>query len=144
VGCLPRRGWQDSDVTVVELGSEPILTLTAEPPFGTPECVFAELRAASLVASSRIMANYGSGFGDLADFFAGLADAWRGWAGVRVWKSVDSTLHITAKHDGHVQLVIELRGDPYATWIASTSITIEPGEELSRAAAGLRQLADGS
>jgi Family of unknown function (DUF6228) len=131
-------------VTVVELGSEPVLTLTAEPPFGTPEYVFAELRAGSLVASSRIMPNYASGFGDLADFIAGLADSWRGWDGVRVWRSVESSLHIAATHDGHVQLVIELRDDPNSTWSASASITIEPGEELSRAAAGLRHLADGS
>jgi Family of unknown function (DUF6228) len=131
-------------VTVVQLGSGPILTLTAEPPFGLPEYVFAELRADSLIASSRIVPNYASGFGDLADFFAGLADAWRGWNGVRAWNSIESTLQIAARHDGHVHLAIELRDDPNSTWIASTSIRIEPGEELSTAAASLRHLADGS
>ena len=44
----------------------------------------------------------------LADYFAALESDWRGWKGQRVYESTEDDLRLTATHDGHVWLHIEL------------------------------------
>jgi Family of unknown function (DUF6228) len=54
-------------------------------------------------------------------------------------------LEITANHHRHVILRIALRGDPYRSdWRVLATIDLDPGEELSTAAADVRALVDGT
>jgi hypothetical protein len=103
----------------------------------------ADLVDDGLLANKRVYAHYASGWRDLAAFFAGLAADWRGWLGMREWTSLESDLKIEARHGGHVRLHVTLYGAsaPWA-WKASTYLTLEPGEQLSRAADELTALAN--
>jgi len=45
---------------------------------------------------------------------------------------------MVAVHDGHVFIVVTLKhGDG---WRVTSTVTVEPGEQMSRAAAGMREL----
>jgi hypothetical protein len=46
---------------------------------------------------------------------------------------VDYDLRLTATHDGHVRLMKQLSNDP-DDWSAATVITLDPSEEMTRAA----------
>jgi hypothetical protein len=138
-------------VGAVQLGSRgEWLRLTPDgPSHRPPQYVTAELRCDGIAASQRIVHNYASGFEDLADFFGQLADDWRGWGGERVWESVEGDLRIEARHEyQHVQLRIVLRsqgpGWGNEGWMVAADLTIDPGEELTRAASDLRVLALGT
>lgn len=121
-------------------GSE-ALTLTAEDGPLRPKELLTELRAETLSASARV---YALEFTDLAEFFEGMAREWRGWSGSRSWRSLEGDLEITAEHHRHVRLRVALRGDPYRSdWRVSATIELEPGEELSAAAAEVRALVSG-
>ncbi|MFC4018908.1 DUF6228 family protein [Micromonospora sp. GCM10011542] len=114
-----------------------------------PQYVTAELRCDGLAASRQVVHNYASGFEDLADFFGQLADDWRGWSGERVWESVEGDLRIEARHEyRHIQLRIVIRspgpGWGNEGWKAAADLTIDPGEELTRAVSDLRVLALGT
>ncbi|MEV0696944.1 DUF6228 family protein [Saccharopolyspora sp. NPDC050389] len=82
------------------------------------------------------------GFGDLADYFTALEQAWRGWDGPRSWRSLEGELSLTASHTGsHVLLRVELENGPFngtAEWTARLDLIIDAGEELSHAADGVR------
>jgi hypothetical protein len=115
----------------------------------SPQHVTAELRCDGLAAKRRVVHNYASGFEDLADFFGQLADDWRGWSGEQVWESVEGDLRIEARHEyRHVQLRIVLRsqgpGWGNEGWKVTADLTIDPSEELTRAASDLRVLALGT
>jgi len=64
-----------------------------------------------------------------------MADAWRGWEGEQSWSSLEGDLAVTAKHDGHVMLQIQIRDS--LDWAANAELAIDPGEELSAAVATL-------
>jgi len=51
----------------------------------------------------------------LSNFFADIADNWRGWLGVKEYCSLESDLEINATSDstGHVRLEITLRSNTY-------------------------------
>lgn len=83
------------------------------------------------------MRNYATGFADLAAYFDGLKRDWRGWPGARRWQSLEQELAFTARHDGRIQIAVEMAQS--MGWAASGELTLEPGEELSRVAAGLRR-----
>jgi hypothetical protein len=134
----------------VLVGSDPnYLLLTAEDSAGrAPQFLVAELHLDGLSASGRIVHNYATGFEDLADFFQQQADDWRGWAGTRRWQSIEGDLEIEARHQyGHVQLRITMRRFVYDWgnhgWTATGDLTIEPGEQLTQIANGVRSLAAG-
>lgn len=93
-------------------------------------------------------AHYPTGFQDLADFFQGQADDWRGWTGVRLWESLEGDLAIESRHEyGHVHLRITLR--KFRTdwgndgWRVEGDLTIEPGEELTQVATDMQSLTQG-
>ncbi|KQZ70883.1 DUF6228 family protein [Nocardioides sp. Root151] len=124
------------------------LTLVPEPSVGAPDSLVATLDLEGLSASRSVVHNYASGFDDLANFFADLADAWRGWLGTRTWESLEGDLKIEARHDyGHVGLTITVRRDQAEWgnhgWRVTGDLTIEPGEQLSQIAGDLVALARG-
>jgi hypothetical protein len=72
---------------------------------------------------------------DLALFFAGLADDWRGWEGRRTWRSVEGDLTLNATHQGRVLFEIGL-SQPYTPvgWTVAVAVEVNAGEELARLA----------
>jgi hypothetical protein len=74
-----------------------------------------------------------------------LADAYRGWDGVRTWESLEHDLRMEATHDGrgHVSLRFVIRGpqayEPDA-WEASVVVTLDAGEDMRRLTAELKYL----
>ncbi|MBE1579413.1 DUF6228 family protein [Amycolatopsis roodepoortensis] len=122
------------------------LRLTAEAADGgPPQSLLAELRLRDLSASVEVSHHYATGFADLAEFFRRHADDWRGWDGVRTWESLEGELKIDASHRyGHVRLRVTLQSFRHDWgndgWTATGDLTIEPGEELSRAAEEIKTL----
>jgi hypothetical protein len=117
------------------------LLLTRLDPRDAPlASIAAELRLEGLAASVIVVHHYASGFQDLADFFQRHAQDWRGWEGTRDWSSLEGDLRIEARHEyGHVQLRVVLRRARADRgnhgWVATGDLTIDPGEQLTRAAA---------
>jgi hypothetical protein len=136
-------------MSAVQIGTEDQrLRLVPDDPGRNLENVIAELRSDGLIATRRVYHGYTQGFADLADFFAGFAADWRGWDGARTWESVEGDLRIEAQHKfGHVQLRVTVRahGSGWGNegWSATADLTIDPGEQLSQAAAGLADLPRG-
>lgn len=83
----------------------------------------------------------------LRDFFAALAEAWRGWDTEQRWGSLEGELNLRATHDqlGTVTLVSELRSGVYmdagATWTASAVLYLDAGhlDQHARSAARLAE-----
>lgn len=96
------------------------------------------LEARSVVVLSP---EYGPTIGDLGDFFASMARDWRGWKGERRFESVDHDLNITATHDGHVRLDVEITDGRVRGWSVTSSLVIDPGESLAAAALAVARLA---
>lgn len=94
-----------------------------------------------LTAETWVYAHEGNGFDGLVGFFRSMADAWRGWKGERTWSSLEGDLALTAKHDGHVQLQIQIRDS--IEWAADAELAVDAGEELSAAVATLSDLFSG-
>jgi Family of unknown function (DUF6228) len=103
--------------------------------------VWARLRVTGMDASLRVSADYAVGFDDLVSFFRGMADSWRGWQGARQYVSLERDLVLTATHDGHVRLAVQLRLEATLSdgWSAAAVIRLDPGEEMTVVA---EQLAD--
>jgi Family of unknown function (DUF6228) len=101
--------------------------------------VVVRLRSGGLDASLRVWAP--GGFGDLVAFFNGLAAGWRGWQGTRTYESLEHDLRLTATHDGHVQLVVQLRETMVPDgWSATAVVQLDRGEEMIRAAGDVAAL----
>jgi Family of unknown function (DUF6228) len=98
------------------------------------------LRVPGLEASLRVSAHYASGFGDLVMFFRDLASGWRGWPGQKVYESLEHDLRLTAVHDGHVRLTVQLEQTWPDGWSASAVLRLDPGEEMTAAAEGVAAL----
>jgi Family of unknown function (DUF6228) len=97
--------------------------------------VVVRLRVPGLDASRRVWAHYATGFDELAAFFNGLAADWRGWQGERTYESLEHDLRLTATHDGHVHLVVQLRDTlGQDGWSATGVVQLDPGEEMTGAA----------
>lgn len=78
---------------------------------------------------------------ELVSFFQDLAESWRGWEGTRTWESFGSVLRIDATHDGFARVTISAMLTPlYEDWSARVAVQAEPGEQLSRIAADVREL----
>jgi hypothetical protein len=90
----------------------------------------------------RISAHYATGFDELAGFFRGLAASWRGWQGERVYEPLERDLRLTATHDGHVRLALQLRQSTVPDgWSVAAVMRLDPGEEMTGIARGSGGLA---
>jgi hypothetical protein len=97
--------------------------------------VVVRLRVPGLDASRQIWAHYATGFDELVAFFNGLAADWRGWQGERTYESLEHDLRLTAAHDGHVHLLVQLPQTALLDeWSATGVVQLDPGEEMTRAA----------
>ena len=97
--------------------------------------VVVRLRVPGLDASLRVPAHYATGFDELAAFVSGLASDWRGWQGERTYESLEHDLRLTATHDGHIRLLVQLRETSVPDgWSATGVVQLDPGEEMTRAA----------
>ncbi len=97
--------------------------------------VVVRLRVPGLDASRRVWAHYATGFDELVAFFNGLAADWRGWQGERTYESLEHDLRLTAIHDGHVRLLVQLQETAgLDEWSATGIVQLDPGEEMTRAA----------
>jgi hypothetical protein len=72
----------------------------------------------------------------LSEYFTELAQAWRGWAGMRSWEAMEHGLLLEATHDGsgHVSLAVTVRGPRWYlpdAWLARVVFALEAGEELT-------------
>jgi len=99
----------------------------------------ADLHAPGLSASRQVFV---FGWSDIAGFFSDLAQHWRGWDGPKTWTSPEHDLTVTATHESgsHVRVAIVLQDGPAHTWSASTSVDVEPGEEMTLLARDLSRL----
>ena len=104
-------------------------------PHGEIRSVVVRLRVPGLDASLRVPAHYATGFEDLVAFVNGLASDCRGWQGERAYESLEHDLRVTAIHDGHIRLVVQLRETSVPDgWSATGVVPLDPGEEMTRAA----------
>ena len=97
------------------------------------------LRGPGLSAERRVFV---FAFSRLGTFLAELAESWRGWRGVKKWRSPEADLTIGAESDGgaHVRLRFRVGNGPVPTWTASIEIEIEAGEELAGLAREIEHL----
>jgi len=97
-----------------------------------------ELQARGMAATRRVFVY---GWSDVAGFFSDLADNWRGWPGEKTWASPEYDLTMTATHEpgSLVRIELVLQDGPDPTWSVTTSVEVEPGEELSRLAAAVAE-----
>jgi Family of unknown function (DUF6228) len=110
-------------------------------PSGEIWYVWARLHVDGLDAPLRVSSHYATGFDELAEFFQGLAADWRGWPGDRIYASLEHELRLTARHDGHVRMAVELHQSSLPDgWSATGVLIIDPGEELTRAAKDVTEL----
>jgi len=73
----------------------------------------------------------------LDHFFAKMDADFRGWRGIRHWRSMEGNLTIDATHTGrHVALDVSLSNDYYsAPWKVVIPAVVSPGEEFRQLAA---------
>ena len=97
----------------------------------------AELHGRGLDASVLVSAYM---FGGFADFFGGLATAWKGWKGGREWHAMEGELNLKAQSDrtGHVYLSVELCDGAPPRWQVNATLVLEAGQ-LDRLAANGRE-----
>jgi hypothetical protein len=113
-------------------------------PNGRAELLAVAIRDVDLTAGREVYEGYGNGFESLAAFFEDLAASWRGWRGTRVYESIEHDLRIVATHDGHVNLRIRLcRSTEPDGWTVETTVRLDAGEQLSRAAGDIAALVRG-
>lgn len=104
-------------------------------PHGEIRSVLVRLRMPGLNASLRVSAHYATAFDELARFLTELAADWRGWRGERTYESLEHDLQLTATHDGHIQLAVQLQETSAPDgWSAAGTVQLDPGEEMTRAA----------
>jgi hypothetical protein len=131
-------------VTIGSAGS----TITFErgpQPGDVVELLGVTVRGKDLCAGRQVYEGYDFGFESLSRYFAGLADAWRGWSGGRTYESLEGDLYIVATHNGRVHLEVRLAQFTVVDgWRVQTHLTIDAGEELSQAARDLADLVTGA
>lgn len=88
------------------------------------------VNADRLSASVPVISNP-EGYG-LPGFIQALSDDFRGWSGVRSWRSLEDQLRVEAtwQSGGHVKLVFHLTPSVYDSWTLSVEFVLEAGEEL--------------
>ena len=65
----------------------------------------------------------------IADFFARLAEHWRGWEGVWSWENNEHTVRLDATHDGlgHVGIDVTLQKYAHREWQACGKVHVDAG-----------------
>lgn len=132
----------------VQIGADhDSLTLVRDESDVVVDTVIAHLRSGALSASKQVVHSYATGFADLVAFFESLSHDWRGWEGERRWDALEGDLSVSAKYEyHHVQVRVTMRengpGWGNVGWEASVSLTLDPGEQLSRIAPDLTSLFD--
>jgi hypothetical protein len=110
-------------------------------PDGAIWSVEARLQTPGLDAALQVSSHYATGFADLVLFFQRLAADWRGWEGERSYESLEKDLRLSATHDGHVRLVVQLAQTSTPDgWSVSGVLRLEPGEEMTRVASDVAAL----
>lgn len=92
---------------------------------GSAELIDVQLTAGGLVARASI-----TFFAtDFAHFLKELAEHWKGWKGVKVFKTLESDFLIKAVHDGvgQVTLAVELISQS-EDWRINADIPVDPGQ----------------
>jgi hypothetical protein len=108
---------------------------------GTVRSVEVSVRTPGLDARLRVQSHYARGFDDLVAFFQELAASWPGWPGEKAYESLEHDLRLTATHDGHVRLGVQMsRSSGPDGWSASVVLRLGPGEEMARAAGDVAAL----
>ena len=66
----------------------------------------------------------------LGEFFAGLAENWKGWSGARTWNSLEGEFGLRARSDrtGHVQLSVRLTEGGPPAWEVEVNLILEAGQ----------------
>ena len=135
---------QDVRVHTVTVGREDDglqLSDVERGPDGEIWYVWVRLRVGGLDASLQVSSHYATGFTELVGFFRELAADWRGWRGERIYESMEHELRLTASHDGHVRIAVQLhRSNLPEEWSASGAFSVDPGEELTRATENVTDL----
>jgi hypothetical protein len=77
----------------------------------------------------------------LADFFADLADDWRGWSGTKVWNGMEGGLRLSCTHDkvGHITMRVSLSRHSGTGWETHVDVPLEAGQ-LDHVATEMRRL----
>ncbi|MDR6989591.1 hypothetical protein J2Y66_004108 [Paenarthrobacter nitroguajacolicus] len=71
------------------------------------------------------------GFRHLLSYFEELETNWRGWDGLKEFKSLEHDFRLSAKHIGYLRVFIELDAfDRLDPWAANGEFVLDPGEEL--------------
>ena len=93
-----------------------------------PDCWNASLRSpGTLVADAQLHTDL-CREGHLAEYFASLAAAWRGWDGERAWRLRTSMLEFTATNDGRGQVKLAVGLYPtYQSWSAQAVLAVDAG-----------------
>ncbi|WP_089306235.1 DUF6228 family protein [Geodermatophilus pulveris] len=78
----------------------------------------------------------------LPHFLEDLTRDFRGWAGVRHWRSFEGSLAVRAEHAGRrIRLQVELTAtDADGAWRVTVPLEVEPGEGLAALARGVAAL----
>jgi hypothetical protein len=80
----------------------------------------------------------------LGEFFASLAQEWRGWEGARSWGVTPITLSATHDGLGHITLAVHLKTNVFRepSWSAAATVVVEAGrlDRLAREASRLPRL----
>lgn len=111
-------------------------------PDGVPFSMVVAVELGAVTAGREVASHYACGFDDLVLFFADLAENWRGWVGTRTYESMEHDLLLEAVHTGsHLDLHFTLQ-DPESSsiWSVRGKLTLDAGEELTRASEDLREL----
>jgi hypothetical protein len=119
-------------VVVIGTRSEGVTVLdVTRLPRDEGEEVLVEISRGGLTAARWVF--FFNGASDLVLYFSYLSRHWRGWRGMKEWKSMEGDLEIRATHTGsHVDFVIFLRAEPF--WQSEMSLTVAAGADLERIA----------
>ena len=125
---------------------EGTLTLQSQEPRSSrpydPWEYVAELAAGSVSARVEVYDHMPSRF---REFFSGLAQEWKGWAGERHYESLEPMLKLSAKHDGKgfalFTLLLRAGARESFSWSVSQRLTVELGQ-LGKVAQAAADFAD--
>lgn len=109
---------------------------------GVPFSMLVAVELGGLTAGREVASHYVSGFDDLVLFFVDLAENWRGWDGERTYESMEHDFLLVARHTGsHVKLSFTLQDPSFPEeWCVRGTVTLDAGEELSRASEDIQDL----
>lgn len=126
-----------------EGGARLIFSDPVRGPAGEILSVVAVVDMPGLRAERKVTTHYATHFNALISYFDNLAESWRGWAGSKVYTSLEGDLVVSAVNDGgaHVRLAVTLNGPTWPLrWSVSAEVITDPGAQMAEAAEALRVL----